>query len=246
MMNRLKYVAVLAAAVACPNAAQAQDEGRGVYGALGIGIANVDDLRITYYDAGGTFGGSGAQDSAVADADLKNAAAFKGALGYDVGRIRADLEVNYSRNRVRGLTLRSINGAPVTLTPGDIADICDYLEADECSGSGNTINVGGSRLRQLSALLNAWVDLPIGSVVTPYVGAGAGVIGYEVDGEGKARFAWQVGGGAAFNLSPSFALTADVRYRQGQGANVPDGPDAGVRVGKVKTLTFGAGLRVRF
>jgi opacity protein-like surface antigen len=229
--------------------AQSVDQNeRGVYVALQGGVAKVNDVDVDYFDQAGTFGGTGGQDIAEFKADLKNAFNVKGAVGYDFGLIRADVEVAYSRNKVKGLTVEGINGTPVTLTAADRTDVCDYLEVDTCGGSGNTFQVDGGKLRQLSALGNIWVDVPTGSVVTPYIGGGLGVAGFELNGEGKARFAWQLGAGVAFNVSPSAAITLDYRHRQAKGATITDDDfeDAGVRVGKIHTNAFTAGARFRF
>ena len=240
-------VGVLAAA---PATAQERDsDTHGAYVAINLGATTTSDVDLTYYDEGGTFGGTGTTDTARFHADTDGAFTVGGAIGYDFGLVRTDVEVNYSRSKVKALTIRSVNGAPVTLTAADGADICDYLEADSCTVSGNSISADGSHLRQLSALANLWVDLPIGgNVVVPYAGGGVGVGGYEVDGEGKARFAFQLGAGVAFNLSPHVAITGDYRYRQINGATISDSEDDsyGTIVGKVKSSSFMAGLRFRF
>lgn len=224
-----------------------QDE-RGVYVSVHAGVAKVNDVDVDYFDEGGVFGGTGAQDTAEFNADLKSAFNVSGAIGYDFGLIRADIEVAYARNKVKALTVEGINGTAVTLTAADRTDVCDYLEADTCGGSGNTFELNGSKLRQLSALGNLWVDIPVGSVLTPYVGGGLGIAGFELDGEGKGRFAWQLGAGVAFNLSPSAAITLDYRHRQAKGATIVDEDfeNAGVRVGKIRTNAFTAGVRFRF
>lgn len=242
-------VAIASALVLLSSPASAQDrvEQTGMYVAFDVGIASVDDIRLTYSDEGGTFGGTGAQDSLDARAELKRALTFGAAIGYDFGTIRTDLEVDYSRNRVRALRIDSVNGAPVTLTPGDGDDICDYLEADGCSVSGNSIAFNGSKVRQLSAMANLWLDLPLGAIA-PYAGGGVGIAGYEFDGEGEGRFAWQLGAGVAFDLSPNVSITADYRRRQVKGTNFTDSefPDEAFRIGKVRTNSFTAGIRFRF
>ena len=229
-------------------AQDATSDKRGAYVSLQAGAAKVDDVDLVYLDEGGAFGGSGAQDSARFDADLKSAFNISAAIGYDFGLIRTDVEVAYSRNKVKGLTLEAINGSPGPLSASDRSDICEYLEVDSCGGAGNTFQVEGSKLRQLTALGNVWLDVPTGLPVTPYVGGGLGVAGFELDGEGKARFAWQVGAGLAFNLSPSAAITLDYRHRQAKGATIADEDfeDAAVRIGKIRTDAFTAGVRFHF
>lgn len=246
---RIVFRAALVAGLMAPaGAALAQDADTGFYGSLNVGVATVGDTNVTYYDAPGTFatGGTGTQDTIETRYDLKSAAIFGGVIGYDFGTVRADVEISYSRNKLKALTLNSVNGAPVTLTATDRDDVCDFLEADTCGGTGNTFTIPGSRLRQLSAMANVWVDVPVGGVVTPYAGGGIGISGFEVDGEGKAKFAWQLGAGAAIRVSESIELTADYRHREVSASNVAWDATSGFRVGKLKTDSFTAGLRFRF
>jgi opacity protein-like surface antigen len=248
IMSRVLFLGALASLYAAP--ALAQDDRTGAYLSLNAGLASVDDLDVRYLAPTGTFGGATGSDSLDFAFDLDNAAVFGGAIGYDFGMVRADIEVSYHRNKAKSVTLRNVNGAGVTLAPADRADVCDYLETDSCAGTGNTFDFDddGSKLRQLSALANLWLDIPLGSVVTPYIGGGIGATGYELDGEAKGRFAWQLGAGAAINLSPAIALTADYRHRQAGGVTIVDEDfaDEGVVIDKVKTNTFTAGIRFRF
>jgi opacity protein-like surface antigen len=224
-----------------------EDSGKGFYVGLSGGIAAVQDTDVRYYDAGGTFGGSGATDSVDGRLHTKSAAEFKGVLGYDFGTIRTDVEIAYQRNKVSALSIDKVNGASVTLDAGDVADVCDYLEVSGCTLSGNTISISqGGRVRQLSALASVWLDLPIGDVITPYAGGGVGVAGFEIDGEGKARFAWQLGAGVAVRLSDHIALTVDYRHRQAKGGNLPYDAVSGVDVGSIRTNSGSAGLRFTF
>jgi opacity protein-like surface antigen len=243
-------LAGLVAASSLSTAAYAQDgedSGNGFYVGLSGGIAAVQDTDIRYYDVGGTFGGGGASDSVDGRIHTKSAAEFKGVAGYDFGTVRADVEVAYQRNKISALSVDKVNGATVTLDAGDVADVCDYLEVSGCGLSGNTISFGeGGRVRQLSALANIWLDLPIGEVITPYAGGGVGVAGFEIDGEGKARFAWQLGAGVALRLSDHIALTVDYRHRQAKGGNLPYDAVSGADVGAIRTNSGSAGLRFTF
>ena len=237
MMNfKGKGVAIAAMMTAAPALAQTGggNAEEGVYVQLDAGLATIGKVDIVYNDGVDRFGAS---------ADLKNALTFGGAFGYDFGMLRTELQLSYARNKVESLTVESINGTAVTLTPAQRAEFCDYLEADTCTGSGATVSVPDSRLRQLNAMGNVWLDIPTGAGVTPYVGGGVGASGFELDGEGKVRFAWQIGGGVAFDLSEKMALTADVRHRQVSGGDIDDGY---ARVGRIKTTSFSAGIRFRF
>jgi opacity protein-like surface antigen len=247
MMSTRSTILTALALAAIPSAALAQDEAdQGFYAGVNAGVAMLGDAHVTYYDAGGTFGGSGSTDTASGTFDVKSAATFGGVVGYDFGTIRADLEVNYSRHKIRSLTLNQLNGAPVTLSAADRQDVCDYLEADSCGGSGNTFNIGGSRIRELSAMGNLWLDLPISDRIVPYAGGGIGVGGFEVDGDGKAKFAWQLGAGAALKLSRHVWLTADYRHREVARTTVDWDATSGFMLGKLKTDSLTAGLRFRF
>lgn len=248
MRTSTKLVSLFAAALVSQTAyAQDNADDTGAYAGLSVGIASVQDTDIRYYDDGGVFGGTGAQDSVDGRINLNGAAEFKGVLGYDFGMVRADVEVAYQRNKLKSLTIDRVNGAAVTLSSADGADICDYLETDDCSVSGNTIGfAGGSRVRQLSALANVWLDVPLGKVITPYVGGGLGVTGFEIDGEGKARLAWQLGAGVAVKLSPAVSLTADYRHRQAKGSKLPYDDESGFELGKIRTNSFSAGVRFTF
>lgn len=238
---------VAIAAAGLPQAVAAQEnDGTGFYLGLDVGLANVSNADVRYYDEGGTFGGTGAQDSFEGSFDLDSAVNFGGVLGYDFGTIRTDLEIDYSRNKISSFTINRVNGSTVTLTAADRDEVCDYLEADSCGGSGNTFAFDGSRVRQLSAMANLWLDLPIGSSITPYAGGGVGISGFEVDGEGEGKFAWQIGAGVAANLSPTTALTIDFRHRQVARTEIDYGDSSGFELGKLKTNTISAGVRFTF
>lgn len=255
-MKTFAYAASTAAAhlallASAPAHAQAADQpNSGFYIAIGAGAAATQDVDLTYREDGGAFGGTGTTDTLVTRADLKTAANFNGSIGYDFGSIRTDLQVDYARNRIKALQIRSLNGTAIpTLSATDAADFCDYEEIDGCSATGNRLAfANGPKLRQLSVLANLWYDIPVGAVVTPYVGGGVGVGGFEVEGEGKARFAYQLGAGVAFNISPTVAVTADYRHRWINGATFTDSddPSYSLRVGKVQTNLFSAGLRFTF
>lgn len=235
------------AAILPLTAAQAQDEDdTGFYIAGSGGIASLGSVDIEYYDAGGTFGGTGTTDTASGTFDSKSAATFGGTLGYDFGTVRSDLELSYSRNKITTFTINQINGQTVTLTPTDRDDVCDYLEVSSCGGSGNTIAFSGAGIRQVSAMANLWLDLPVGSTITPYAGGGLGIAGFEVDGEGKAKFAWQLGAGAAVKLSDTLSVTADFRHREVSKTAVTYDASSGFTLGKLKTDSFSLGLRMTF
>lgn len=242
-----RTVAATAIASSMATAAQAADaDDKGLYVAVNVGSASLSDPTITYYDVGGTFGGAGPTDTATASLDTKSATTFGGTIGYDFGTIRTDLEIQYGRHNISSLTLIGLNGTATTLSAAERADVCDYLEADTCGGTGNTFTIPGSRVRQLSAMGNLWLDLPIGGSIVPYAGGGLGISGFEVDGEGKGKFAWQLGAGVAVQLSSAFAITADYRHREVSNTEIAYDNASGFRVSKLKTDSVQVGLRVMF
>lgn len=246
MKTQLKVAALAAAACAQAAVAQAKgQEAKGFYGGLNIGVADVNDVGVTYYDEGGTFGGTGPEDSFSGAFGEKGAATFGGVLGYDFGMLRADVEISYAKNNVNSFTLTNVNGTPITLSPSDRAELCDYLESS-CGGSGNTIAIDGGHLRQLNGMVNGWLDIPVGGTFVPYVGGGMGIAGLEVDGEGKSRFAWQLGAGAALHVSRALAVTADYRHREASSTDVPFDEVSGLRISKLKTNSFTVGIRGYF
>ncbi len=243
----MKKLILMVGAAGALFAAPALAEERGAYVSVSAGLASVKDTDIRYYDVGGTFGGAGATDSVQTSVELKDSTAFAGALGYDFGSLRAEVEVGYNRNELEAITIKSVNGAPVTLTPADAADICLYLDVSGCNASGNRIAFSdGGKVRQLSAMANLWFERPITPRLTPYVGGGAGFVGFEADGEGDVTFAWQLGAGVAFQASPSLAITADYRYRSADGKDIGFDASSGFEIGKMETSTLSAGLRFTF
>lgn len=241
-MKRILYAMLAGSLGLVASTAHAKDS-TGVYIGINGGVASPADTSISYYDVGGTFGGTGATDTAAGTVAVKNSAAVSGAIGYDFGIVRADIEVAYSNNKISGLTVDTVNGSPVTLGPSDVDDVCDYLEVTGCTASGNTISYDGGHVRQLSALANLWLDIPVGGVVTPYVGGGLGVTGYETGGDGTGKFAWQVGAGVALNVSSAISITADYRHRESSNSTIEWDDQSGFMLGKLKTNTFSAGLR---
>lgn len=247
-MRFVAIAALNAALFGFASAAHAQEaeDDTGFYMAANIGTASLSDPTVTYYDVGGTFGGTGTTDTADARIGTKSAVTFGGTIGYDFGTVRTDVEVQYGRHKIESLTFGSVNGTPITLTAGDRADVCLYLEATTCGGSGNTFVIDGSRIRQLSVMGNVWVDLPVGGGFTPYIGGGLGIGGFEVDGEGKGKLAWQLGGGFAVKVAQGVSLTADYRHREIGATQVEYDASSGFRVGKLTTNSFAAGLRFTF
>lgn len=249
---KISAVAAVVTAMA-PAAAHA-----GVYASVNVGGASPADVSAVVYAPSGAIFGEGAvvaaaavpagSDSIEGKFDLKPAMQVSGAIGYDFGLVRAEAEVAYSRHSVRALNVTKLTGfgGSTTNLQDGAGDACAYLGVATCPTSGNSIAYSGQKIRQLAGMANVWIDLPIGGPIEPFVGGGIGVVGLENDGEARSAFAWQLGGGVAYKLAGGLALTADVRYRSVNEISFDFGGSEGLNFGRLKTTTYGVGLRYSF
>ena len=251
----MKYViTALLAATAFSAPAFAQGDASGFSFALRTGVSDLNNptFSITDTETG---------DRLDTKLETKSAWLVGGKLGYDFGPVRFGLDLSYSRNKVKGLELRSVNGTAITA--GDVEDLVDELIAaeivypEDLEGAeidGTTIRAtSGSiaKIRQIGVMANLTYDIPVSAVVQPYVGAGLGAIGTHVkalgEDDGSIRFAWQARAGVAFQVTPAIALTADYTYRQTSAGKLQFGDDEiEYRLGKTKASQFTAGLRFTF
>lgn len=91
-----------------------------------------------------------------------------------------------------------------------------YLRSDvRVDWSGN-YNVGpDANLNMTTALGNLYVDIPNDSILTPYVGAGAGYGWANIDGEeDKSGLAYSLMAGVSVDLSQSLEADFGYRYRE--------------------------------
>lgn len=247
MPNKFTFAAIAMSLFATP--ALAQEDDKGFYVGLTGGLADVQKVglsgTIDVDDGEGGF----TEETVTGDLGSESSGVITGTVGYDFGLIRADLEVSYARTRISSVAITSVGGTAITsleTTGLTAADICgEFTESASCTVSGNRVSFdGGAKVRQLNALVNVWVDIPVGAGFHPYVGGGLGIAGVESEGEGKGKFAWQLGAGVAVDITPGIALTADFRHRQSD--RIGDAFDLGADLGRVKTNSFSAGVRFRF
>jgi OOP family OmpA-OmpF porin len=79
----------------------------------------------------------------------------------------------------------------------------------------------------LFVLANLWLDIPIGGFFRPYIGGGVGAgridleltgnyngNNYDIIDDSDWGFAFQVGGGVAFDVAPNIAIDVGYRYKR--------------------------------
>src|SRR3546814_10052391 len=100
--------------------------------------------------------------------NTKSAATFGGELGYDFGGVRVGLELAYQRNKVKGITLQSLNGTAITAE--DLYDVVeglgelDNISVDDLDGfdiNGTTLsatNGSVAKLRPLALMAHVTSD----------------------------------------------------------------------------------------
>lgn len=182
-------------------ATPAEAAGSGWYVSLTGGANWTDDDSFIV----GPFGSSFFALNTEADTGYVVAGAVGLSLGNIWNGLRAEVEVGYRSNNVDGVWSDNIVGTPTTGT-------VDYDH------------------KSFSVLANVWLDIPIGSGFTPYVGGGLGwadvsaegaytcvfgcaaVIPFDFSDDG---FAWQAGAGINFGISPNVKLGIGYRYFQG-------------------------------
>lgn len=115
--------------------------------------------------------------------------------------------------------------------PGIRTDLSvDYLGSATVSGHSTAAipSTGSAKLNSIAGLLNAYIDVPVDlfGPIHPYFDAGIGIAGnqlgettgnsgavgpFTLAGGSHTNFAWAVGAGAGYPLSPH--LTLDLSYR---------------------------------
>jgi len=146
--------------------------------------------------------------------------AVNGALGLDGGMYRLEGAVGYQTNDIE-------------VTPGGPVD-----DDDDVS------------LSILSFMANGYIDLGMnGSVVEPYVMAGAGVanvtLSDEGEDEGDTVFAYQLGAGVGIQATPNVVLDLGYRYFATADVTYDEIPDGEIDV-TVASHNIMAGVRVAF
>lgn len=253
MKTLLAATVIAAVAIAAPASAQ-NNAHKGGYLHLRGGLADLNNPNLTFVDD--------ATDPDItihAKTGTKSAAALSGEAGYDFGDLRLGLELGFSPNKVKSLTLNRVNGT--TITPALIDAV---LESDLGLGfdddlpdgfalNGTTIRATKgaiAKMRQLAIMANVSYDVPVEGAIQPYIGGGLGAVSNRLTGFGETdtdlRFAWQVRAGVAFHVSDLFALTADYSYRATNKSSFTFADEEAFRFGSVKASLVQVGLRADF
>lgn len=141
-----------------------------------------------------------------------------GAVGYGFRnrgwKTRFEVEGAYRRNGLDELTISSDGGL------GQLAGVgpLNGLSTSDVEGHAQAF----------SGMANVWVDLPTGGTVQPFAGFGLGAANVSIKDasihdevldenldladDSDFVFAWQVGGGIAWNFTPQAAATLEYRW----------------------------------
>lgn len=218
----LATTALAALTLAAPAANAA---GSGWYLGLSGGANWVDDSSIFVSVPTSTF-------TLATDSDT--GWVVTGAIGYSLTNLapglRVELEAGYRENQVDGSFLSSITAGPTT--------------------DSGPIDVDH---QTFSVLANFWYDFDVGGI-SPYVGGGVGWAETEFEGTYNGAtvtafsfedsgFAWQVGGGLNFSVSPNVKLGVNYRYFSGPEVTVL-GPN--LLAGDIDSDNHSATLSVMF
>lgn len=148
-------------------------------------------------------------DTLVWDTEAETGFVVGGAVGLHLNQfmdgLRAEVEVAYRENSVDGVFASSVGTIPGIGT----------LEVDQSS---------------FAVLANLWYDFNVGGI-TPYVGGGIGWAESQVEGNqvtivtrpfdfSNSGFAWQLGAGINFDISPNVVLGLGYRYFEGPDVTV--------------------------
>jgi opacity protein-like surface antigen len=184
-MKKIVLTALAGVSLITVPAARAADGflGNGFYGSLSGGLTSTRDSNWDGFGASGNIG-------------LANGANFAGALGLKVSpNIRTEVELSYRRANLNSVSL----------------------------DGGGSASLGG-HLTTWGLLVNGYYDFMPDSKFNPWLSAGLGMaghtgtldsvpsVGFSSTSASDDVFAYQLGGGVDYNLSPQTALFAGYRY----------------------------------
>lgn len=160
--------------------------------------------------------------------------------------VRFEADLSYRRHQLDDLRLRRDGGLGESLGVAPL----DGLSASELG-----LEVGG-RTNVFAALANYWVDIPTGTPFTPYLGGGLGLArvtvrsiqleGMELADDHDTVFAWQLGAGFDFALTPNWSLNAGYRWFNTSDAELEFTPTGETVSYPVRSHSILGGIRFTF
>jgi opacity protein-like surface antigen len=186
-------------------------EGSKWYGGLGIGL-NSPSLNRTV----GLNGGAAGNLNSDLKLDIDSGVGFSGFVGYKFTGFRVEGEAMYSSNSFSGITARTPVGT----------------NTETARLFGTTGSIGN--ISNFAVMLNGYYDVPTGTAITPFLGAGVGygtsnvsgitnitLFGQNVSpvpaGGSSSGIAYQLKAGANYALSSNNDVYVQYRYLNGSG-----------------------------
>ncbi len=175
--------------------------------------ANAGVSILRDYDITDTF----AAGNATGEVDSDNGAVFSAAVGHAWGGLRVEGEFSYRKNDLDSVRVDTITVAGVVFTALGTFDF-----------EGDTTSYG--------FMANGWYDFDTGSNWVPFVGLGVGVARLNLDiqsvagvgvtyDESDTVFAYQVGAGLGYRVTPTMTVTLSYRYFATKDPEFDDGVD---------------------
>lgn len=184
--------------------------------------------------------------------DFDTGYAFGGAIGKKFGALRGEVEVAYQSNKVASHA--GVEAASIALD-GEDAGVLITGSPNLGVSVGDLVADGRGDVSNLFVMANLFYDFDMGGLVTPFIGAGAGVgfvdVDYSPSGvaviqDDATAFAYQAIAGLAYEVSPSIDLTLAYRYRATTDVSVEADLFAADFDIENSASVVEAGLRVRF
>lgn len=187
-----------------------------------FGGMNITSDESRSFQTSDTIGSDTFTITTEVNSDLSNGFVIGGAVGAKLDKwldgLRAEMEVSYRRNKLKGDWQFSFTGDIPTTAP-----------TTDLSAAGTS----DGHLSRFAVMANVWYDIDAGSKIVPYVGGGVGwnrarvEVGGEVVDPGffltdieqadfsESGFAWQLGAGANYEVSPGVKVGVGYRYFHG-------------------------------
>lgn len=156
----------------------------------------------------------------IADTDIEFSTTTAPTTG-DLIEAEAELEDGFMAGLALGAYFNDWLRAEVELS-GHWHDADGDVVTTPFTGTGTTADLDGDATA-VFALANLWLDVPVGEAIRPYIGGGIGLGRLEIDldttggtsgiDDSDWAFAYQLGGGIAFGLSPNLGIDVGYRYK---------------------------------